>query len=249
MAYGKMADVYDTLMAAAPYDQWIEMSLKLFKQCDKPVKQVIDLGCGTGEISVRLAKAGFEVTGVDYSSDMLAYAERKATKEYTNIDLIQQDLRELEGLKEMDAAVCYCDVMNYLTSESDLKNVVKRIADSLKPGGVFIFDVHSMQQVENNFIDHTFAEVTEDTSYIWFCTGGENPGEMYHDLTFFHREGNKYVRFDEEHFQRTYPISFYERLLLAAGFQNIKIYGDFSIDKEITEETERVFFVAQKRVG
>ncbi|RKQ37848.1 class I SAM-dependent DNA methyltransferase [Oceanobacillus halophilus] len=245
MAYKQMAYVYDKLMEDAPYDKWIEFTESMLE--GNHVERIVDLGCGTGEITVRLAGKGFQMIGVDNSSDMLTYANNKATENKQNITWLHQDIRELEGLSNLDAAISYCDVINYVTEEADLKEVFKRTFSSLKSGGLFLFDIHSLHQVENNYHNQTFADVLDDVSYIWFCTEGDEKGEMYHDLTFFVSDGQKYNRFDEIHHQRTYSITFYSNLLLKAGFSNIKVYADFSvIDNNIEENSERIFFVAEK---
>ncbi|UJL44899.1 class I SAM-dependent methyltransferase [Virgibacillus sp. NKC19-16] len=250
MAYNQMAYVYDKLMAHAPYDKWAEFTRAAVTQSRKQIEHIADLGCGTGEITTKLAELGFRMTGLDYSTEMLTYAEHKASEEDLRIQWMRQDLREMQGLNNLDAAISYCDVINYITTEQELRNVFNRVVDALKDGGLFIFDVHSMYHVEHHLINQTFADVTEDASYIWFCSEGDMPGEMHHDLTFFALNGEKYERFDEYHHQRTYSISFFQEILLDAGFENIKIYADFTLKNEfIDEKAERIFFLAEKRSG
>ncbi|MBM7597902.1 SAM-dependent methyltransferase [Virgibacillus halotolerans] len=248
MAYKQMASLYDQLMADAPCDAWVAFTLEAFRRSGKQITQVADLGCGTGEITKRLAKAGYTMRGVDYSADMLAHADRKANEEKLDIQWLCQDLTELEGLENLDAAVSYCDVINYIVSEDELAAVFGRVAGSLKVGGLFIFDVHALFHVQEHLINQTFADVTDEASYIWFCAEGDHPGEMYHDLTFFALNGTNYEKFTEFHQQRTYSIAFYQQLLKDAGFDNIRVYADFSFDAEnIDEEAERIFFVTEKR--
>lgn len=245
-----MASLYDKLMTEAPYDEWVRFTERAFRQSGKQIDRIVDLGCGTGEITKRLAHAGYRVSGVDYSADMLTYADHKANRENVSIQWVCQDLRKLDGLTDLDAAISYCDVINYIVSEEELRTVFKRVADSLKEGGLFIFDVHSLFHIQNHLINQTFADVTDDASYIWFCSGGENPGEMHHDLTFFALDGDKYERFEEFHHQRTYSIAFYQQLLKDAGFENLNIYADFSLKPgNVNEKSERIFFVAEKGIG
>ncbi|HLR40454.1 MAG TPA: class I SAM-dependent methyltransferase [Virgibacillus sp.] len=248
MAYKQMAYVYDQLMKEAPYDQWLDFTKEAFQQSGNQIKKVADLGCGTGEITTLLAKEGYDMIGIDYSSDMLTYAEQKASAKKLSVQWLHQDLRDLDGLANLDAAISFCDVINYITSEEELAAVFKRVADSLKPGGLFLFDIHSLYHVEQNLTNETFADVTDDISYVWFCSEGEESGEMYHDLTFFTLEGTTYLRFDECHHQRTYIIEVYEQLLREAGFKNPDVYYDFSLKKQNNKEkAERVFFVAERR--
>lgn len=248
MAYQQMAIVYDQLMKTAPYDKWLHFTKQIFKKYEKNIQTIVDLGCGTGEITIKLANEGYQLFGIDYSLDMLTHAEQKSYMNRLPIQWLHQDLRELTGFTNLDAAVSYCDVMNYITSENDLKNVFSRVANSLKESGLFIFDVHSIDYVQSSLINHTFTEVTDEISYIWDCIAGKSLGEMHHALTFFKLEDDKYIRIDEKHYQRTFPISFYKKLLMKSGFTKPDIYTDFSLEKDILKEnTERIFFVAQKR--
>lgn len=250
MAYQQMASLYDQLMVNAPYDEWVSFTEEMLRQTGKEAKRIADLGCGTGEIATRLAERGYQITGVDYSTDMLTYAAHKAAERNLSIQWLHQDLTKLTGLSEYDVAISYCDVMNYIIEPTDLQKSFHNIANCLKEGGLFIFDVHSLYQVEQNYVNQTFSEVTDEASYIWFCSAGDEPGEMFHDLTFFALEGEMYKRFDEYHHQRTYPISFYKKMLKESGFENIKLFADFSVKtNDIDEKSERIFFLAEKRSG
>ncbi|GAA0601999.1 class I SAM-dependent methyltransferase [Virgibacillus siamensis] len=247
-AYHQLATLYDKLMGDAPYEQWIDFAEKIFGQSGKDIKTIADLGCGTGQITTKLAQNGYEVSGVDYSVDMLSIARKRADQENVSIQWIHQDLQQLEGLYNLDAAISFCDVMNYITEENALRSVFHRVAASLKTGGLFMFDVHSVNKVVQFYVNNTFADVQEDVSYIWFCTAGEEPGEMYHDLTFFVSDGKKYDRFEEFHHQQTYYVDFYKKLLDEAGFEISGLYGDFLINSDFNEEqVERIFIIAEKQ--
>jgi len=250
MAYGQIGHVYDPLMKDAPYDKWLTFTQEMIKASGKNIRTIADLGCGTGELTTRLAKEGYQLLGVDYSIDMLTYADQKSRHEHLDIQWIHQDLRELEGLENLDAVVSYCDVVNYITSETDLKNVFTRIAQSLKDGGLFMFDIHSLHYVINDLVNNSFTEVTDDMAYIWDCIAGDQPGEMYHELTFFISEDEKYDRIDEFHHQRTYPVEVYKKILVEAGFEMPILYSDFSLKSDnLSEKSERIFFVTEKRKG
>lgn len=248
MTYQHMAYYYDELMKDAPYDQWVDFTTSIFAQYDHSIKDVADLGCGTGEITTRLATFNYRMYGIDSSTHMLTCADQKAHQKQVTIQWLHQDLQHLTGLEQLDAVISYCDVINYITRPSELRNVFQRIYNSLHQEGIFIFDVHSLDHVHNHLINQTFAHVTDDFSYIWFCLEGDESGEMYHDLTFYTRmKGDSFVRFDEYHHQRTYPPTFYKQLLTDVGFNHIHMYNDFSLHSQSTsEDATRIFFVAEK---
>ncbi len=250
MAYDQMGYFYDPFMKDAPYDKWLNFTQKIIEMSGKNVQTIADLGCGTGELTLKLAKAGYQLYGVDYSIDMLTYADQKSRNDNISVQWIHQDLRELEGLEHLDAVISFCDVMNYITSESDLKNVFERVARSLKTGGLFMFDVHSLHYVTHHLVNNSFTEVTDDMAYIWECIEGDQPGEMYHELTFFISEDERYDRIDEFHHQQTYPVEVYKELLIEAGFEKPVLYNDFSLKSgKLSEKAERIFIVTEKRSG
>lgn len=249
MPYQNLAPLYDQMMKHAPYDKWYKFTKGIINNYQVNVSRIADLGCGTGEITIQLGKDNYEMYGIDFSAEMLAHASEKAFQKGLNINWIKQDLRDLKGLEKIDLAISYCDVINYITKRSDIKKVFKNVYEILKEDGLFIFDVHSVYHVENNLLNKTFADVKDDYSYIWFCYEGEEEGEMQHDLTFFQRKANKYIRFQELHQQKTYPSQLYKELLAASGFTNIKMYSDFNLENDqFTSKGERIFFSAQKSV-
>lgn len=251
MAYKELASMYDLLMRDAPYEQWVSFTETIISKMETPSKKILDLGCGTGEITLLLANNGYNVTGVDYSSEMLAHAEQKSNLRQLPVQWIQQNLIELQGFQNIDVAISYCDVINYIVTEKELKTVFSHIYDALKPGGVFIFDVHDVNYVEDFMINHTFTDINDDVAYIWDCLPGDSKGEMFHEITFFEEDQEgKYDRFDESHHQRTYPISFYEDILHKCGFEKTELYDDFSTKNfNDTQKHERIFFVTYKRSG
>src|SRR5699024_12624668 len=109
------------------------------------------------------------VTGVDYSTEMLSVAMDKAIKQKKSIKWIQQDIRHLTGFEDIDLITSYSDVINYLTKADDVETVFKHVYNSLKEAGVFIFDVHSLAYIQANLINQTFADVSENMTYILDC--------------------------------------------------------------------------------
>lgn len=240
MIYQGFAGVYDELMSHAPYDEWagwIEASL--------PEKgRVLDLACGTGEISIRLAEKGCEVTGIDLSEDMLSCAQQKKTGK--PILFLQQDMRELSGFEEQfDAVVICCDSLNYLKTKNDVLSTFKSVFQVLKEGGLLLFDVHSPFKMTELFPDSTHADQDEQISYIWQSFAGDEELSVIHDMSFFVWNGQSYDRYDETHEQKTFYIEEYKQMLAETGFELKKVTADFT-DRPPSTESERLFFTAGK---
>ncbi|UII54948.1 class I SAM-dependent methyltransferase [Cytobacillus spongiae] len=249
MSYGDFAYIYDELMSHVPYDQWVKLVKdKQEKYSINEGNQLLDLACGTGELSIRFANEGFAVTGIDLSEDMLAVAHSKAMEHQQSIQFLQQDMSELEGLDQFDIIGIFCDSLNYLQTEEQVTQTFKSVFNYLKDGGLFIFDVHSVFKVMQVFMNQTFALNDEEISYIWHSYQGEHPNSVEHDLTFFvfDEETGSYNRYDELHFQRTFPIQVYEAWLKEIGFELLDITADFENTPPQTQ-SERIFFTLRKR--
>ncbi|MGP4061642.1 class I SAM-dependent DNA methyltransferase [Halobacillus sp. H74] len=242
MSYGEMALVYDRLMKDAPYDLWVEFTKQMIGDYQPDTRTILDIGCGTGEITHRLQQIGFQLTGVDLSSDMLTVAQQKDPR--ANIQWLKQDMTNLEGLDQFDCVISYCDVFNYLVEESQVKCAFENIYDALHSDGLFLFDVHSLEHIHNDLSGATFAQVHDDLSYVWFCDPGEEDNSIVHDLTFFVQSGEIYQRFDEVHHQRGYMLDDLKNWLEDTGFLIQQISADFN--RHYSTEGERWLFVCKK---
>lgn len=246
MNYGKFAYVYDRLMEDVPYEKWLAFLIGQKKKYLVEGSRVLDLACGTGELSVMLAGEGFSVVGVDLSEDMLMAAREKADREKADVSFFLQDMRELEGLGKFDLAAVFCDSLNYLGSEDEVRETFSRIHRHLDSNGLFLFDVHSVRQIEEEFANKTFTLNDEDISYIWNSFPGESPFSVEHELSFFVQDEitGLYERFDELHQQRTYPLPEYEQMLIEAGFTILEVTADFT-DNPPDADSSRIFFTCK----
>jgi SAM-dependent methyltransferase len=246
MSYQQFAYLYDQLMEDAPYGEWVSFVKAAISSELPSAKHILDVGCGTGTLPLLLAKEGFEVTGVDLSSDMLTVAREKAEKEKVPLALFQQDMRELEGLGLFDCVTILCDSLNYLLKEDDVHSAFRSAHEHLVAGGLLLIDVHSLHKINDILIGHTFGSNEEEISYIWQCYQGELENSVEHDLSFFLQSNDYlYERYDEIHIQRTFEHRLYAEWLKECGFEVISITGDF-LDSPPDEETERVLFIAKK---
>jgi SAM-dependent methyltransferase len=247
MTYGKFAYLYDELMKDVPYDKWVDLVKENVSKYNVKGIRLLDLACGTGELSVKFASKGFDVTGVDLSEDMLMVAQGKATDKGMNMQFYQQNMAELEGLGQFDIIGIFCDSLNYLQSEQEVSDTFLRVYEHLDDNGLFIFDVHSIHKIMQIFMNQTFAINDDEISYIWHSYQGEHPNSVEHDLSFFvlDQGSGKYDRYDELHFQRTFPIEVYGKWLKDAGFEVLEVTADFEAVSPQTQ-SERIFFICRK---
>jgi len=233
MSYTGFAYHYDKMMADVDYHYWLH-------HVEKNVKvgsRVLDVGCGTGTLSLALVEAGYEVTGLDLSEDMLVVASEKARASGVSVDFIHRDMRELSGLSGFDCVLIAVDSLNYLETEEDVRCTLAGCYAALNEGGVLIFDVHTPEKMTEVFRDYLFVENDDELTYIWHVEAGDVPLSIVHELTIFARKGDgSYLRTVEYHHQRTYEFEVYEGWLMGIGFEVVLIEGD----------DERELFVARK---
>ncbi|MFC0557987.1 class I SAM-dependent DNA methyltransferase [Halalkalibacter alkalisediminis] len=248
MNYQAFAALYDSLMADAPYDKWVDFVQRQLQKTSLDGLSILDIGCGTGELLVLLQQSGANVSGVDLSAEMLSLAKEKCEKAGFSPPLFQQSMTNLEGLGQHDIVTIFCDSLNYLESEEDVRDTFKSAHQQLKDEGILLFDVHSITKVNKGFINHTFADDTEKMAYIWTSFQGEYENSVEHELTFFieDEETGLFERSFELHKQRTFSIDQYKGWLSEAGFCHVSVYADFT-NSEPIEDSERLFFFAKKK--
>lgn len=246
-SYRSFAGVYDTFMDNVPYDEWCEYLHDLLKKYNVDQGIVLDLGCGTGSVTERLAARGYDMIGVDYSSEMLEIAMEKPSKEEYGILYLLQDMREFELYGTVNAVVSLCDSMNYITEEQELLKVFQLVNNYLDPGGIFIFDLNTEYKYREILGEQTIAETREDCSFIWDNYYDEEEMINEYELTLFVKEKDSklYEKYQEYHYQKAYSLLRVKELLEEAGLEFVVMYE--AMTKEQPDEiTERVYIVARE---
>ena len=166
-AYTGFAAVYDIFMDNVPYEEWSSYLHGLLLEHGIEEGIVLDLGCGTGAMTERLAAFGYDMIGVDNSEDMLELAMEKRVQSGQDILYLLQDMREFELYGTVRAAVSVCDSVNYITEPEEMKEVFRLVNNYLDPEGVFIFDFNTRYKYEEILGDRTIAENREECRFIW----------------------------------------------------------------------------------
>ncbi|CAM4514239.1 class I SAM-dependent methyltransferase [Paenibacillus typhae] len=253
-SYGKFAYVYDELMADMPYPDWLAFAEAAWVKYGKP-RTVAELGCGTGSITIPLAAAGYHMTGIDLSSDMLSVAQQKMERHPQgrrflregSVRWIRQDMTEWELPEPVDSVISFCDCLNYVLEEKDIQAVLARTYAGLKPGGTFLFDVHHPNTLVRYEEEQPFVLDEPTVSYIWTCELDVPRREIEHHLSIFAREEGSglYRRFEESHVQRAYDPQWLTEELRKAGFSEVQLYADFEW-LPADDSAQRLFYVAVK---
>lgn len=166
-SYENFARVYDLFMDNIPYEEWCGYLTGLLQEYGVTEGLVLELGCGTGNMTRLLANRGYDMVGVDNAPDMLEIAMEKRQAEGQDILYLFQDMREFELYGTVKAVVSLCDSMNYILEEEELLQVFRLVNNYLDPGGVFIFDLNTAYKYREVLGEQTIAENREDASFIW----------------------------------------------------------------------------------
>ncbi len=241
-AYEGFARVYDQLMDDFDYPAWAEFYLQLLLRAGISPKRVCDCACGTGGLTLPLARRGIQVTGVDISREMLELAAEKARQSGMQIPFVCQDMCKLELPRAVDAILCACDGVNYLTGDNQLRAFFRAAHRQLRPGGALAFDISSAYKLRHVLGDAFFGEEREEVAYLWQNALEGDVVRM--DITFFLRQPNGlYRRVCEVHRQRAHEVEHLSALLTECGFGQIDVWGDRRFEAPTPEEL-RVHFCA-----
>lgn len=247
-AYTSFAAVYDTFMDNIPYDEWGEYLKSLLREYGVQEGLVLELGCGTGNMTEILAESGYDMIGVDNAEEMLEIAMEKRTQSGQDILYLQQDMREFELYGTVKAIVSVCDSINYILEEEDLLQVFRLANNYLDPGGVLVFDFNTVYKYQEILGDQTIAENRDECSFIWDNYYYEEEKINEYELSLFIREEDSdlYRKYQETHFQKAYDLETIRQLVIQSGLEYITAYDAFTREAP-TKTSERIYVIAKER--
>lgn len=256
--YDAIAGVYDRLNAEIDYVAWADFVERCFDRFlpSRP-DMVLDLACGTGSMTLELARRGYDMIGVDGSVDMLSVAQSRAAADACagNILYLQQDMRDFELYGTVGAVTCCLDSLNYLLSDEDVRSCFATVHNYLDPNGLFLFDVNTPYKFQHIYGDCAYiledeipCDETKTARAIycgWQNDYDEESGICRFDLTLFEEMADgTYVRSEEQQKERCYSSKKLTHLLRECGFDLLGIWKDFDFSAP-TEHTERYYFAAR----
>lgn len=246
MSYDVFASFYDALTENVDYNTYAAYIKRLFDRYGKNIVSVLDIACGTGTLTEELHLLGYEMIGVDQSSEMLMQAETKKLEGNYDILYLCQSAEELDLFGTVQGAVCTLDSINHITDEETVKKAFEKVSLFMEKDGIFIFDMNTVYKHREILGDNTFVYDLDDIYCVWQNEFDEENLVTHVFLDLFSEEDGLYERFYEEFDERAYPHENVVSWLEKSGFELVDFFEEFSERKPV-ENTERIVYIARKK--
>ncbi len=246
MSYDNFSRFYDMLTDNVGYEKRADYFCRLLSLCGIKSGILLDLGCGTGSMSVKMVQRGFDVIGVDSSIGMLNAARQKAFENETEVLLLNQSMQEIDLYGTVDCAICVLDGINHLADAGQVKRAFEKVSLFMNKGGAFAFDVNTIHKHKNILADNVFVYELENLFCTWQNNYNESDNSVDISLDFFEEEDGVYYRSCESFTEQAYELADIKKWLEEAGFEVVGIFDDMTTD-EVMPESERAVFLAKKK--
>ena len=239
-AYENLAKWFEYLNDDCDYERWAQYLLEKLKPFS--VKEGLDVGCGGGWFTRRFSKAGYVMTGLDISREMLDAAQETAGKEGVRSEYLLGDITRLKLPRRFGFAVAVNDIVNYLPKDR-LLAAFKNIGGALKKGGVFLFDISSKKKFLEKIAGGVSVDDRDEVTYLNFSALDGEKAVM--EVTLFERQKDgSYLRYDERHEQFVYEKEEILQALEKSGFETLSVEGHLG---EREENADRLTFLAVRK--
>lgn len=246
MSYDVFSEYYDLLTDNVEYEKRANYFCRLLSLCGIKSGILLDLGCGTGSMSVEMSKRGFDVIGVDSSIGMLNVAQQKMIQSGQQLLLLNQNMEELDLYGTVDCAVCVLDGINHLGGEKSVKKTFEKVSLFMNAEGVFAFDVNTVYKHREVLADNVFVYEPDGIFCVWQNEYNADDNSVEISLDFFEEENGVYYRSGETFTERAYDLEEIKKWLNEVGFEVVGVFDDMTFDNAGTE-SERAVFLARKK--
>lgn len=227
--FGKLYSEYYSLMYAnKDYKKECEYVNDLIKSINPYAKQVLDLGCGTGNYTRLLNDSGYDVKGIDLSAEMLEIARQKNT-DGCQIQYHHMDIRDFKLADRFDVVTALFHVMSYLQNKDDIVAALSNIKAHLKPNGLFVFDFWYAPAVLNDLPSVRIKRVNDGLINVTRISEPtldveNNRVNVNFDIFIEDMNTQSIAKKTEKHIMRYYFDSELESMCQQAGFCILKKY-------------------------
>jgi SAM-dependent methyltransferase len=213
------------------------------------VREILDVGCGTGRHYIPLMQKGYSVTGVDQSQNMLDTLTKKAEAAGLEPHIFSKDMREIDFADEFDAIICMNTAFQYLLTDEDILHTLRAFRQALRPGGVAMIDLMNFISLLGGYMENLVNHYTRDGIMYRQAirhSVDDVPAIWNHYEFGIIEDNGEIITYDELHRLRMLNYNEMQRFLGEAGFSEIRCFGDFADREEIGSQSKRFIFAAVK---
>lgn len=246
--FTRVAEIYDELMAGISYDLWFCYIRDIWRARGLSPKSVLDVACGTGNMTYRFAAAGLEAWGVDCSQAMVDTARSKLP-DYRGAgpapEFLCQNAAAMTLPQTFDAAVSLFDSLNYILQEDDLRSAFQSVWTHLSPGGLFVFDMNTVYALSHRFFDQDNLSSQRFPLYRWVSSWDPDTRLCTIEMDFRVLGDSGVEEFHETHYQRGYSTLQIKDGLECASFTEIEFCQAFT-SRPPSGRTDRIYVIARR---
>lgn len=236
--------LYDRVIAAGLDD--LPYYLELAKAAKGPV---LELACGTGRLTLPLAKAGVDICGLDSSPAMLDAAEAKAAKAGLAVEWTRADMRQFQLGRPFHLIILAFNSLQHLLERADVEALLRRVRGHLAPGGRFALDVHNPKldllardPLERFFVEPS-PEARDDEVVVWEQVRYDSLAQVNHITWSFKTPEGEPQRELKLLLRQFFPQEL-RALLEYNGFEVLEAYGDFKKKPLADQDLKQVLVCA-----
>lgn len=224
------------------------------KYCPFPAKRLLEPGCGGGRLVVEMAARGYGLTGFDLSKASIQYLKQRLARRNLAAQAVIADMTTFVARRKFDAAFCTFNTFRHLTTEDAARRHLESIANSLRPGGIYILGFHLLppdadeECIERWSAKHGRTKVTMTLRVLDFDRGTRLETIRFSLRV---RSGNRDLKLQSDYQYRIYTAAQFQRLLYSVPQFELREVYDFwyDIDEplQLSNELGDAVFILRKR--
>lgn len=251
--YQVLGSIYDEVMDHVDYNGWAKFVIGILRDYNrvshnsaKPTN-IIECGCGTGSLAIRLALSGYKLTAFDKSPEMIDQARLKAAGLCEPPEFLVAEFENFSAINQFNVCLCLYDSINYIMTESALEAYFIRIYNLIENEGVFIFDIsteYNSITYFNNSTDENFGEGHHYTRKMTY----DPVSKIQQNVFKIWFKSQPKTLYTETHQQKIYSEVVVKSIVEKSGFTILEIVDGFYRDK-VRSDTLRIHFICRKKIG
>ena len=216
------------------------------KHADKPVKTILNLGCGTGMHDIELTKRGHHITGLDLSNEMIDIAK---SRNIANTDFHVRDMASFNLNKKVDACISMFAAFGYLIENKQIESSLNSIKQHLNPGGLVAIEIWNGPGVINIKPTSRIKEFTRDGIDVHRQSFPKLQAfDQRVDIKFkvrLAKDGKSLESYEEMHKMRFFFPQEIKYYFDKAGFDVLEICKTFELGTSVDENEWNMFIIGK----